>query len=660
MAQANFILQKMTETTKKRGALLALTLGALGVVYGDIGTSPLYAINEIFFGHGGVVPNADNVIGAISLVVWALTIVVAIKYIIFVLRADNEGEGGVFALFGLLREGSTKMRIFLLGLLVLAAGLLFGDGIITPAISVLSAVEGLNVATPDFQPYIVPLTAIILTILFAFQWKGTAKVGRIFGPVISVWFLSIGLLGLRAVIHDPYILEAFNPLRAVEFLSHEPFVHILFILGAVMLAITGGEALYADMGHFGAQPIRLGWFSLVYPALLLNYLGQGAFLLSGATVINNNIFYSLVPSMLIYPMVILATLATIIASQALISGAFSLTAQGVGLSLLPRVTIVHTHEEHGGQIYVPFVNRALYLGCLLLVFLFKSSTNLASAYGLAVSGVMVATSLAMIVIARELWKWSWWKILVLWVPLAFVDLTFVTANSLKFLEGGFIPLGIGLFLFTIMKTWQWGRRATLEAYTNYPRMTMHELVAMREQGTASIPRTMVALAPNTVTSLDDPVPPVFQVFWKRYRLVPRDVIFLSVKMTRRPYLHGERYQVKKYFEKEGVGTIYSVQLNFGFMEEPDVEGALEGLAAHHDINVSDAPDEWLFRIVQENILPADNLSWFNRARFALFRLLLKNSDRAHFYFGVGRDVGLTIESFPMHLGQAKPRVGPSA
>ncbi len=641
----------MTEAGKKRGALLALTLGALGVVYGDIGTSPLYAINEIFFGHGGVTPSAANVIGAISLVVWAVTIVVAIKYIIFVLRADNEGEGGVFALFGLLRDGSTKMRIFLLGLLVLAAGLLFGDGMITPAISVLSAVEGLNVATKDFQPFVVPLTAIILTALFAVQWKGTSKVGRIFGPIISIWFLSIGILGARAIIHDPEIFSAFNPVNAMSFLSHESIYHILFILGAVMLVITGGEALYADMGHFGAKPIRLGWFSLVYPALLLNYLGQGAFLLSGATVINNNIFYSLVPMSLIYPMVILATAATIIASQALISGAFSLTAQGIGLGLMPRLTIVHTHEEHGGQIYVPFVNRALYLGCLLLVFLFKSSTNLASAYGLAVSGVMVATSLAMIVIAREVWHWSWWRALILWVPLAIVDVTFLSANSLKFLEGGFIPLGIGLLLFMAMKTWQWGRDATIAAYADFPRMTMRELLALREQGAAIIPRTMVALAAKEVTSLDDPVPPVFQVFWNRYHLLPRDMIFLVVKMQRRPYLKSDRYTVKKFFEEPHVGSVYGVRLNFGFMEEADVEGALEGLAAHKDINAGDPPTEWLFRIVQENILPASNMNWFERMRFALFRLLLKNSDRAHFYFGVGRDVGLTIESFPMHLGK---------
>ncbi|NTU99110.1 potassium transporter Kup, partial [Candidatus Falkowbacteria bacterium] len=360
--------------TSKQGkspnkTLLLLTLGALGVVYGDIGTSPLYAVSQIFFGLGKMPATSVNVLGAISLIVWALTIIVAFKYVILVLRADNGGEGGVFALYALLsgKIAGKKHSALLLAALTLAAGLLFGDGVITPAISVLSAVEGLSVVAVSLEPFVVPLTVILLTILFFFQSKGTAKVGNIFGPIIIVWFLAIAALGFNQIMGHPSILAALNPLSAISFVANANFSTLLLVMGFVMLSITGGEALFADMGHFGKNPIRLGWFFLVYPALLLNYLGQGALLLSGREIINGDIFYSMVPQVLLIPMIILATAATIIASQAMISGAFSLASQAAAMKLFPPLRKKYTNENHEGQIYIPMINWGLFVGCVLLV-----------------------------------------------------------------------------------------------------------------------------------------------------------------------------------------------------------------------------------------------------------------------------------------------------
>ena len=419
-------------TKRSKLGVLGLSFGALGIVYGDIGTSPLYSVNEMFFGHYRPELSHTNILSLISLVIWSLIIVVAFKYVFWVLKADNEGEGGVFALFALLRQHKNKIVLSVSALLIIAAGLLFGDGIITPAISVLSAVEGLKVITPTLNPYVVPITIAILTGLFAIQSRGTHKIGKLFGPVILVWFFALAALGLREIISSPAILEAFNPLHAARAFTLFPAEKLLILLGSVMLVVTGGEALYADMGHFGALPIRLSWFTIVMPCLILNYLGQGAYLLQGKEVISDNLFYSLVPSSLLAPMVILASMATVIASQALISGAFSLTSQGIALGLLPRLKISNTNEHHEGQIYISFVNWSLFVGCVLLVIGFGSSAALASAYGLAVSGVMVVTTLSMILIARKLWNWSRLASLGLFVPLLAFDSMFLTANSLKF------------------------------------------------------------------------------------------------------------------------------------------------------------------------------------------------------------------------------------
>jgi len=477
-----------------------LTVGALGIVYGDIGTSPLYAMDQLFFGRAEAARTPADVLGGVSLVIWTITIIVAFKYAILVLRAQNDGEGGVFALYGLLSEQKKRGTTFLLWSLMLGAGLLFGDGIITPAISVLSAVEGLQVATPALGHTVIPITVGLLTALFAIQFKGTSGIGIVFGPVLTVWFVVIAVLGAWQIERHPEILAAFNPVLGFSFLRHAGLFDALLILSALMLVVTGGEAMYADLGHFGARPIRTSWFAVVYPALLMNYLGQGAYLLSGAPVAGGKLFFSLVPPALLFPMVLLATAATIIASQALISGAFSLGSQAIRLGLFPRLNLLHTHERHAGQIYVPFINWALFAGCILLVLTFGSSAALAAAYGLAVSGVMVITSIAMFPIARGVWRWGAARTGLVWGFLLAINSAFLIASSLKFIEGGYVPLSIGAAVFVVMTTWRWGRKATFAAYSAKDTMTIAELVALHRDCKVFMERNAILMSPKPASA----------------------------------------------------------------------------------------------------------------------------------------------------------------
>lgn len=644
-------MSSFLEKFRANKKLGVLTLAALGVVYGDIGTSPLYAINQIFFGHGGVAPTPINVYGSISLVLWALTIVVAIKYIIFVLAADHDGEGGVFALFGLLKnkEGRRGIGVLLI-LLLFAAGLLFGDGMITPAISVLSAVEGLEVATPALQGMVMPVTIAILVFLFAIQRRGTARIGRVFGPIIVVWFAAIALLGASAIAANPVILHAFNPWYAAQFIGRISLWRLSAVLGAVMLTVTGGEALYADMGHFGAKPIRLGWFAVVYPALLFNYLGQGAYVLSGNAIVNHNIFYSMVPPFFLLPMIVLATGATIIASQALISGGFSLAMQATSLGLFPRLRVLHTHEDHEGQIYLPLINWALFIGSVCLVVMFRSSTGLASAYGLAVSIDMLINSLAMMAVAYYIWRWWSVNALVLFGVFVLVDGAFLFANGQKFFQGGFIPFGIGMALFALMSIWQWGRNRIAAVFRAYPAMALRELLALRREQTDKVlPRSVVFMNPHSVFSLDDRIPPLLQIFWERNGVLPQHIILLTVVGKRVAFVEDERYAVKKLWEEQGNGSITAVDVNFGFMESPNVEHILEGLADHRKIHIDEDPKNWLIRIVQERILPEDGIGARARIKLFFFALLLKNSDSADYHFGLGNEVGLSTEIIPVKI-----------
>jgi KUP system potassium uptake protein len=628
---------------------LAITLGAVGVVYGDIGTSPLYAVNEIFFGHGHVDPTPENARGCISLVVWALVVVVTLKYVLFVLRADNDGEGGVFALYGLLHRFKERGLEYLLFGLMLAAGLLFGDGVITPAISVLSAVEGLNVVTPMFEHAIVPITIAILTFLFSIQFMGTEKVGRVFGPVLIVWFVVIAALGVRQIVLHPQILGAMNPYWGFQFLGAAGFYKSLLVLGSVMLTVTGGEALYADMGHFGKSPIRLGWFGLVFPSLLLNYLGQGAFLMGGGPEVGNDIFYRMVPHALVVPMVILATFATIIASQALISGAFSLASQGIGLGLLPRLRIVHTHRAHEGQIYVPFVNWALFTGCIVLVVVFGSSSALASAYGLAVSGVMVATSLAMIPLARLSWKWSTALAVGVFGSFAICDNAFLLANSLKLLEGGFVPLTLGVVLFVVMITWRWGRKATFGAYSSKHTMTMKELVEWKARATTFFDRNAILMVPKPLRKEDDNTPALLQLLLDRYGLLPKNLVFVEIVHCKVPYVYDNRYEVTVFQKDAEKGSLVSVTIKFGFLEDPNVERVLAELAGHSQIDLPADPHKWVVHVSLENLIPAKHTGLSGRIRLRIFSILRRLSQPAYYTYGLGNEVQLSAEIMPVKL-----------
>lgn len=639
-------------SSKKK--LFVLTLAALGVVYGDIGTSPLYAVSQIFFGMGKVPMTDFNIFGSISLIIWAITIIVAVKYITFVLRADNGGEGGVFALYALLlsKKSNSKYYLFLLFVLTLAAGLLFGDGMITPAISVLSAVEGLAVVAGDLEMFVIPLTIFILAVLFFFQSKGTAKVGAIFGPIIIVWFLVIAALGLNQIILHPNILLALNPFVAANFIFHVSFVKLIVIMGFVMLSITGGEALFADMGHFGKGPIRLGWFSLVYPALLLNYLGQGALLLSHQEIVNDSIFYNMVPHVLLIPMIILATAATIIASQAMISGAFSLASQAAAMKLMPPLKKVYTSEENEEQIYVPAVNWSLFIGCILLVLYFKNSTNLASAYGLAVSGDMLVTSLTMIYITHRIWKWKNWQAFGVFIPLAIIDCFFLFSNSMKFFQGGFIPFTIGVVLYLFMTTWQWGQKAINKANDSKAKMSVGTMLRTFEQPHAVIPKTIIFLSRKFTREPDQKVPIIFQVFWERFNAMPKNIVFLHVTIEKQPYMKHKRFEVVTLRKgtSEGDGNIVSVLVNFGYWEKPNVEKILDELAQHKLINIKDDHRQWLLYMLRDRVHESKkDVPLWKDLRIKAFKFLLKNSDHSESYFGLGHDIGLSSETIPVYL-----------
>ncbi|MCC2636775.1 MAG: kup [Moraxellaceae bacterium] len=448
-----------TAHSSTKSSTAALTLGALGVVFGDIGTSPLYALKECFNPERGIPLTHDNVLGILSLIFWAITLVVSIKYLLFIMRADNNGEGGIMALLALTlrnEQKSPRRRMILIVLGLFGAALFFGDGIITPAISVLSAFEGLRVATPVLSPYVVPLTVIVLITLFSLQRKGTGSMGKLFGPIMFAWFGTLAVLGIVQIMKYPHVLEAANPVWALRFIvEHQVLAFIA--LSAIVLTITGGEALYTDMGHFGLKPLRLAWFYMVFPALLLNYLGQGALLLTDASAVENP-FFRLVPAWGLYPMVLLAAMAAVIASQAVISGVFSITRQAVQLGYLPRFDIQHTSDREIGQIYIPAMNWGMLAAILVLVLAFRSSSNLAGAYGFSVTLTMICDLALAAVVAHTIWKWKPALIALIVAPLMIVDLAFFSTAALKIPEGGWVPLLIGITLFTVMTTWKRGRQ----------------------------------------------------------------------------------------------------------------------------------------------------------------------------------------------------------
>lgn len=551
--------------------LALLGLGALGVVYGDIGTSPLYALRESFHGAHAVEPTPANIYGVLSLVFWSLIIVITIKYIVFILRADNHGEGGILALTALatpIRPLLESRPRWLVILGVIGAALLYGDGIITPAISVLSAVEGLTVATPLFRPYVVPLTVAILVGLFVIQSRGTGTIGRMFGPVMLVWFTVLAVLGIVNIVDNPGIFAATNPAYAVSYFGTNGLRGFL-VLGTVFLVVTGGEALYADMGHFGARPIRLAWFVLVLPALLLNYFGQGALLLRDPEAAPNA-FYLLAPSWALFPLVGLATLATVIASQALISGAFSITMQAENLGFLPRSKIVHTSSTEFGQIYIPFVNWALMIACILVVISFRTSSSLAAAYGIAVTSTMAITSVIFGVVARNRWKWSLPVVVLVVGFFLLVDLAFLAANTVKIPEGGWFPLVVAVVLFTLMATWKRGNTLVFKREQHLELELEQLLETMKKRPPVRAPGTAVFLSSNPMGA-----PAALLANLHYNGMLHEQILLTTVQSTGAAHIHDKE---RITLEPLGEG-LYRVTIRFGFMEEPDVPKAIASISA---------------------------------------------------------------------------------
>lgn len=553
-------------TEAKGGYLLLLSITALGVVFGDIGTSPIYALREAFNASHGIAPTTENVLGVLSLIFWSLIIVISIKYLLFVLRADNEGEGGIIALTALVsprsrRAGGNRKILLLVGLF--GAALLYGDGMITPAISVVSAVEGLEVATPMFTPYVVPITIAILVGLFMIQRKGTAGVGAVFGPITLVWFATLAVLGGREILEHPGVLAALNPLDGAQYFVRNRLAGF-FVLGTVFLVVTGGEALYADMGHFGKRPIRLTWFVIVLPSLLLNYFGQGALIIADPTAIRHP-FFLLAPDWALYPLVALSTAATVIASQAVISGTFSLTRQAVQLGYLPRLRVTQTSSKEIGQVYIPAVNWALMVACIGLVIGFGSSSRLAAAYGVAVTTDMVFTTILFAVVASTRWGWSLWRTASLAGFFLIVDVAFWAANLTKVPHGGWFPLVVAGVLFTAMTTWKKGREALRAAISDKVLPVELFLRTIRSDSVTRVPGTSVFLV-----SSRGGTPPALLHNLKHNKVLHEQVVFLTIVTRQVPRVpRAERVEL----EELGQG-LFRVTAYYGFAEDPNVPAVL--------------------------------------------------------------------------------------
>lgn len=608
--------------TQSKQQVASLALSAIGVVFGDIGTSPLYAIKEVF--HGGLVTDAEHVLGVLSLIFWSLTLVVAIKYATFIMRADNKGEGGIMALMVLALHGSKAnppRQLFIVTIGLLGASLFYGDSIITPAISVLSAVEGLKIIAPQLERHILLITIMVLSVLFIVQAKGTGKVGKMFAPIMIFWFSTLGLLGIINIVKTPEVFMAINPYYALHLLMELGWKGFL-IMGSVVLAITGAEALYADMGHFGLKPIRFAWFGFVFPALLLNYFGQGALLISHPAAIENP-FYLLAPAWALYPLLILSTLATVIASQAVISGAFSVTRQAIQLGYCPRMTIQHTSGDEMGQVYIPAVNWLLMVSVFILVLSFQSSSALASSYGIAVTGTMIVDTLLAFIVIQALWKWNQVISMSFLSVFMTIDFLFLASNSLKIPTGGWLPLVVGTVLFLIMTTWIKGK-ALLAQYLDEKRMLFEELEErIKQHPLAQVAGTAIYLARSV-----HGVPQVLLHNLEHNHVLHEKVIVLTIVTKDEPYIdEAHRVKIRAFGDQ---GNFYRVKLYFGFQEEQDVRRALQ-LCRNEGLDID--PKTVSFFIGSER-LEFRRKSPMPKWRRSLFRFLTHNSSSAIGYFKI--------------------------
>jgi KUP system potassium uptake protein len=617
--------------------LLLLALGALGVVYGDIGTSPLYALRSCFSLHGGVAPTHDNVLGLLSLIFWSLILIVSVKYLAFVMRADNRGEGGILALLAMTfpeRGQGSKSKTFWVftSLGVFGAALLYGEGLITPAISVLGATEGLEIAAPAFVHYVVPLTILVLVALFSVQRVGTGRVGAVFGWVMLLWFVTIAALGLNQILRVPEVWAAMNPIYGWRFLQANGLAGF-HQLGAVFLVLTGAEALYADMGHFGRRPIRLAWFSLVLPALFLNYLGQGALVLEHPDAAVNP-FYRLAPEWMLYPLIVLATSAAVIASQALISGAFSLTKQAVQLGYVPRLAIEHTSSSERGQIYLPWINWAMMFLCIGLVLGFRSSDNLAAAYGIAVVLTMTITTSLLFFASQRLWGWHPLKAGLVCAVFLTAELAFLGANLAKVSHGGWFPLAVGIIGFTLMSTWKTGRQRLHRRLLNSLLPIEDFLKDVEQVQPTRVPGVAVFLAGNP-----DGTPAALTHNFKHNKILHKRVVLLTILIEEIPYVEAERRVTVADLGQE----FFRVIGRYGFMEEPDALEILK-VCKPHGLNFREM--ETTFFLSRETIIPSERRG-LARWRKRLFALMARNAQPANAYFRLPPnrviELGLQVE-----------------
>ncbi len=617
----------------QKQSLPAVTLAAIGVVYGDIGTSPLYTFKECFSPHIGLAPTQPVVFGFLSLIFWALILVVSVKYLAFVLRADNRGEGGILTLMSLAGRNTyagTTTMLLVLGLI--GGGFFYGEVVITPAMSVLSALEGLSVATPALSPYILPVAIAVLTALFMIQKHGTGSVGKLFGPVMLLWFFSLGTLGAISIFKNPQVLAALHPHWAIQFFITHKMV-AFFSLGSVVLAITGVEALYADMGHFGKFPIQLAWFTIALPGLVLNYFGQGALLLSNPEAIKNP-FFMLAPEWLVFPMVILSTLATVIASQAVISGVFSLTRQAVRLGYLPGMSILHTSEVEAGQIYIPFVNWMLYIAVLIVVLTFQASTNLAAAYGIAVTGTMVITTILACTVARYNWDWPRRLVKIILICLLIIDVPLFLANVVKFLAGGWLPVMLGAIMFMVMATWKWERFLLLRQLSRMS-MPLESFVAMVEKETPQkVPGTAIYLSRT-----QQGIPHALLHNLNHNHVLHERIVLMTFRTQDVPYVDPDQHIQIDMLSP----NVWRISATYGFHETPDVyevfrRCAMKGMA--FNLNTTS------FFLSRETLIPSHR-SILARLRAALFIWLSKNSLRTNDFIHVPADrvveMGVQVE-----------------
>lgn len=620
------------------GRLLPLVIGALGVVYGDIGTSPLYAFRESFLHHEEVALSTANVLGALSLIVWSLIIIVAVKYLGLVMRADNKGEGGILALTALVREapGDRRSRsrhlLILIGLF--GTALLYGDGMITPAISVLSAVEGFSVATDALTPFVLPVTVAILIGIFAVQRRGTGAVGAVFGRIMIVWFTVLAVLGIMAIVGEPSVFLAVNPLHGARFLIENGFPGFL-VLGSVVLVVTGGEALFADMGHFGRKPITISWFAMVMPALLLNYFGQGALLLRQPEAITNP-FYFLAPEWAIFPLAILATMASVIASQALISGCFSLTLQAVQLNFLPRMVIKYTSKSEAGQIFIPAVNRVLMVACIGIVLGFRSSSNLAAAYGVAVTATMIMTTILFSVVARKRFGWPAPVVALIALVLLTIELAFFGANIFKIPDGGWFPLVVGAVLFTLLATWRRGRQLVI-ARLRTDEMDLNLFLKQLKPGE---PRRVANTTAVHLFSVPDKVPPALLAHMRHTDVLPERVVLLTVQLGNRAHIPPAKRVDISALEKGFVRVV----ITYGWQDYISVPKALESTVGKR---VVIDPEHVTYVLGRERVKATAARPGMALWREKLFALMLRNTIDATRYFHLPADrtieVGQNVE-----------------